>query len=109
MKSFLSFCNQVRQQTSHSFRCEDSYDSRCYKFYLQSIEEQNLRLKTERIEPPVKTYTEDIQYLTETRRRINCSEYESTNIIPILGTPTLNMDSHSETEESLEDSFDKKE
>ena len=77
MISDLSFCNQVRQQTSHSFRFEDSYDSLCYKFYLQDIEEQNLRLKTERIQPPVETYTEDIEPLIETRCRINCSEYES--------------------------------
>ena len=109
MISDLSFCNQVRQQASHSFRFEDSYDSLCYKFYLQDIEEQNLKLKTERIEPPVETYTEDIKPLIETWCRINCPEYESTDITPFLSTPTLNIERHSETEESLEDSFDKEE
>ena len=105
----FSFCNQVRQQTCHSFRFEDSYDSLCCKFYLNDLEEQNLRLKTERIETPVKTYTEDIKPVIETRCRINCPEYDSTDITPILSTPTLNIERHSESEESLEDSFDKEE
>ena len=65
MISDLSFCNQVRQKTPYSFRFEDSYDSRCYKFYLQDIEEENLRLKTERIEPSVENYTEDTKPLIE--------------------------------------------
>ena len=105
----ISFCNHVRQKTPNSFRFEDSYDSLCYKFYLQDIGKQNLRLTTERIEPPVETYTEDIKPLIETRCRINCSEYESTDITSILSTPTLNIERHSETEISLEDSFDKEE
>ena len=109
MISDLSFCNQVRQQASHSFRFEDSYDSLCYKFYLQDIEEQNLRLKTERIEPPVEIYTEDIKPLIGTRCRINCPEYESTDITSMLSTPTLNIERHSKNEESLEDFFDKEE
>ena len=107
MISDLSLCNQFGQKTSHSFQFEDSYESLCYEFYLQDIEEQNLRLKTERIEPPVKTYIEDIKHLTETQRRINCSEYESTNIIPTLGTPTLNTDSHSEDSLHKEEGTDK--
>ena len=107
MISDLSFCNQVTQQASHSFRFEDSYDSLCYKFYLQDIEEQNLRLKTKRIEPLVETYTEDIKPLIETRCSINCPEYESTDITIILSTPTSNIERHSKTEESLEDYFDK--
>ena len=102
MISDLSFCNQVRQKMSHSFRFKDSYDPLYYKFYLQDIEEQNLRLKTERIEPPVETCTEDIKTLIETRCPINCLEFQSTDIIFILS-----IESHSETEESLEDSFDK--
>ena len=106
MISDLSFCNQVRQQASHSFRFADSYDSLCYKIYIQDIEEQNLRLKTERIEPHAETYTEVIKPLIETRCRINYPEYEST---PILSTPTLNIESQIETEKSLEDSFDKEE
>ena len=109
MISDLSFCNQVKQQTSYSFRFEESYDSLCYKFYLQDLEEHNLRLQTERTEPPVETYTEDIKPLIETRCRLNCPENESTDITPILSTPTLNIESHSETEESLEDSFDTEE
>ena len=76
MISDLSFSNQLGQKTSHSFRFEDSYDSLCYKFYLQDSEEQNLRLKTEQIPPPVETYTEDIKHLIETRCRINCPQYE---------------------------------
>ena len=43
----------------------------------------------------------------ETRCRINCPEYESTDITSILNTPTLNIERHSETEESLEDFFSK--
>ena len=74
MISDISFCNHVGQKTPNSFRFEDSYDSLCFKFYLQDIGEQNLRLKTERIEPPVETYTEDIKPLTETRCRSNCPE-----------------------------------
>ena len=109
MISDLSFCNQVRQKTSHSFRFEDSYDSLCYKFYLQDIEEQNLRLKTERIEPAVETCAEDIKPPTETRCPINCPENESADITPILSTPIFNTESHSEAEESLADSFDEKE
>ena len=109
MISDISLCNHVGQKTSHSFRFEDSYDSLCYKFYLQDIEEQNLRLKTERIEPPVETYTEDIKPLIETRCRINCPEYESTDFTSILSTPTLNIERHSKNEESLEDSFDTEE
>ena len=101
MISDISLCNHVGQKTPHSFRFEDSYDFFCYKFYLQDIEEQNLRLKTEQIEPPVETYTEDIKPLVETRCRINCPENESTDITPILSTPTLNIERHSETEESL--------
>ena len=104
MISDLSFRNEVRQQTSHSIRFEDSYDSLCYKFYLQDIEEQNLRLKTERIEPHVETCTEDIKTLIKTRCPINCLELESTDI-----TSILSIDSHSGTEESFEDSFDKEE
>ena len=83
MISDLFFCNQVRQQTSHSFRFEDSYDSLCYKFYLQDIEEQNLRLKTERIAPPVEICTGDIKTMIETKCPINCLD-ESTDVTPIL-------------------------
>ena len=108
MISDLSFCNQVRQQTSHSFRFEDSYDS-LLQILSQDFEEQNLRLKTERIPPPVETYTEVVKPLIETRCRNNCPDYESTDITPVLSTPTLNTESHNENEESLEDSFDKEE
>ena len=106
MISDLTFCNQVRQQTSHSFRFEDSYDFLCYKFYLQDIEEQNIRLKTE---PPVETSTEYIKPLIETRFPIKCLEYESRGITSIVSTPTFDIEKHSETEESLEDSFDEDE
>ena len=91
MMSDLTFCNQVKQETSHLFRFEISCDPLCYQCYLQDIE-KNLRLKTERIEPPVVTYTEDIKPLIETRCRINCHEYESTDATPIFeSTPTLKI------------------
>ena len=109
MISDLSFCNQLEQKTPHSFRFEDNYDSLCYKFYLQDIEEQNLRLKTERIAPPAENYTEDTKPLRETRCRNNYLEYESTDITPVLSTPTLNTASHNETGESLEDFLDEEE
>ena len=106
MVSPFSLCNHVGQKTPHSFRFEDNYDSLCYKFYLQDIEQENFRFKTERIAPPVENYTEDIKPLTETRCPINCLEYESTDITPILSTPTLNIESYNEIEESPEGSFD---
>ena len=106
MISDLSFCNQIRQKTSHSFQFEESYDSLCYKFYLQDIEEQNLRLKTERIEPPVEDYTDDTESLVKTQGPINCSEYEYPITSSVSSTPILNVKSHSETEESLEESSD---
>ena len=105
MISDLSFCMQVRQKTSHSFLFEDSYDSLCYKFYLQDIEEQNLKLKTERNEPPADDYTEDTKPLIETLYPINWPEKESTSI---SSTPILNIDHHNGTEETFEGSFDKK-
>ena len=109
MISDISLCNHVGQKTPHSFRFEVSYDSLCYKLYLHDIEEQNLILKTERIETPVETYTEDIKPLIETPCPINCLENESTDITPVLSTSTLNIESHSETEGSLEDSYVKEE
>ena len=109
MISDISLCNHVGQKTPHSFRFEDSCDSLCYKFYLQDIEEQNLRLKTERISSPVENYTEDTKPLRETRCRNNCLEYESTDITPVLSTPTLNTAIHNETEESLDDFLDEEE
>ena len=103
MISDLFFCNQLGQKTCHSFRFEDSYDSLCYKFYLQDIEEQNHRLKAERIEPLVENYTEDTKPLIEKQRSINCPENESTEITSILNTPISIIESYSETKESLED------
>ena len=105
----LSFCNQVRQKTSPSFQFEDNYESLCYKFHPQDIEEQNLKFKTERIETLVEDYTDDIKSLMETQYPINCPENDSKNVISTLSTPILNLENHSETEESLDDIFDKEE
>ena len=96
-------------ENAHSFRFEDSYDSLCYKFYLKDIEEQNLRLKTERVEPPVENYTKDTKPLIEARCPINCPHHESTDINRTLSPPILNIENHSETEESFECFFDKDE
>ena len=101
MKSDLSFFNQVRQKTSHSFQFDDNYDSLCYKFYLQDTEEQNLRIETERIEPPVGDYTDDTKTPVRTQGPINCYEIEYPITSSVSSTPVLNIKSHIESEESL--------
>ena len=52
-------------------------------------------------------YTEDTKTVIETQGPINCLINESTDVTSILRTPILNIESCSETEESLEESFDK--
>ena len=107
--SDLSFCNQVRLKTSHSFRFEDSYDSLCHKFHLHDIEEQNLRLKIEQFKPPVEDYTDNTKPLIETHCPISCPENEPTDATSVLSTTISNKECQSETEESLEDSLEETE
>ena len=105
----FSFYNQVRQKTPHSFRFEDSYDSLCHKLYLQDIEDQNLRLKTERIDLHIEDYTEDTKALMETQCPTDCPENDPRDIASTLRTAILNKESHVETKESHEESFGKEE
>ena len=109
MISGLYAYNQVRQQTPHSFRFEDIYDSLCYKFYLQDIEKENLRLKTERIEPLVENYAEDTKPLIEAQCPINCPEFWIYRYHSYFQYTYLQHRNHIETEESLEDSTDQEE
>ena len=102
-----SISDQIRQRTSHTLRFEEqSYDFLCYKFYLQDIEDQNLKLKTERNKPLAEDHTEDTKPLIEIQSPINHTKTAFPNTTSVSSTPVLNVENLGENEESLEGSFD---
>ena len=66
--------------------------------------------KTSNLKPKknlhAENYTEDTKLLIATQCPIDCPENETTDVTSILSTPILNKQSHSETDESLAETYD---